>query len=206
MTHTEDQKKNDEDQPPGIIEDGEHREQRDGRGEYPFGFVPENGIDDMAAVELPHGKEVKGRNEKAYPACVRKGMEYEIEAFWYFPDEYFLEYLEKQGIAKLEEGHILDDELNRRELDAEHNERQGYDETREGPGNADIEKGILVDYDPFHLDDGAEGAERRQGKGDKIGEGRRDAVSPAHKVVTHLMGEKNGHNGKTIGAASYEPC
>jgi len=76
--------------------------------------------------------------------------------------------------------------------------------TGQRPCDADIEERHLVDHNAFHLDDCAECAERRERKGNEIGERRRDAVPPAHKIVPHLMGEQYRHNGDTVQGSSYK--
>jgi hypothetical protein len=72
----------------------------------------------------------------------------------------------------------------------------------QGAGDTDVKKRLLVDNDPFHLDDCSEGAERREGQRNKIRKGCGNTIFPAHTIMSHLMGEKDSHDGCAIGSPS----
>jgi len=70
--------------------------------------------------------------------------------------------------------------------------------------NADIEKGPFVRDEALHLDDRAEGTERREREGDEVRKGGRYAVMPAREVVAHLVREEYGHEREAVCEALYE--
>jgi hypothetical protein len=92
--------------------------------------------------------------------------------------------------------------LYARHFYAKYNERNGDDEARQRAGNADVKKCLLVDNNSLHLDNSPECSERGKGKRDKVWEGCRDTIFPAHKVVAHFVGKENRHNGSAIGSSS----
>jgi hypothetical protein len=206
MAHSEDDEEDDKSQPSGVIEYSENGHEENDCPKDPAALPAKKGIYDMTTVQLSDGDKIEGRDEKADPARISGRMKDHVVTGRNPAEHEPLEDLKQERITELYEAHPFGDPLYGGKFNPENNEWHRHEESAQGTGNADIEKGILIDDDTFHLDDGAEGSERREGERDEIGERSRNAITSAREVVPHLMGQKNGHDGTAVYGPSNEIC
>ncbi len=81
VPETEDNDKDQQKKPSGIVDDGDEGHDPDGHEEDCPALPSKKGIGDVASVKLSNGKKVKGGDEKANPSCISDGMEQNIVSF-----------------------------------------------------------------------------------------------------------------------------
>jgi hypothetical protein len=171
----------------------------------------------VAAVELPEGDEVQGRDEEAYPGREGDRMLEDRRAGRQPAQRELLEAprhdvvagvdevrreprgprdpvsQERQGAHARQLEHGVADGTHLRVRDAPRVERQRHDEPRERPGGPDVEHGSAARQRRPYPDHGAEGPDGPEGQRDEERERGVHAVGAREQVVAHLVAEQDAY-------------
>ncbi len=109
----------------------------------------------------------------------------------------------EKRIAKPEIEHFFGYKLNARHFYTKDDERNKTIKPDKGPAMP-ISKVLFVYDNALHLDNCTKESQKEEGQRNEVRKSCGHTIFPTHKVVIHLMSEKNGHNRGTIGYPTYK--
>ena len=159
----------------------------------------EHGVRNVAAVELPDGKQVERGGEHPEPRCEGHRMHVDrVAVRWRSPAQP-RDGLKQQRFAKLHEVRAGRQRRHSGEAHTEQQQRNSDHEAGDRPGNADVEELALARNRLTDANERAEGAEQQLGRRrQEIGKRGVDAVVPARVIVAELVRAEDGQRGCAV--------
>ena len=168
-------------------------------------FAPEDGVGDVAAVELADGKEVQRCGQQAKPGGKCHRVQVHRVAFGRRAPDQPGDCFEEQRLTEFEEaGGVGRQRRHAGETQADQQHGNGDDEPGDRPGNTDVEQLALACDRSSDANKCAERASQGQRRRQKVGERRIDPVDSTGEIVAELVRPKNGKDGPAVPKAVQE--
>ena len=165
--------------------------------------LAQQGIDDVAAVELADGQQVEAGQKQAEPTREAHRPEGQSHAFGGGAEKQPRQPLQEEGIAQQHApvgvgvGNVV------RAIEAEDQHRQGHDEAGQGSRDAHVEQRATMGERALDPDERAQRSDQA-GERNEEGERRLDAVVEAGEVVAELVGEHDAQHPDDEPGAAHE--
>ena len=172
---------------------GEQNPQRDQRGNenirQQLDALADDGIENVAAIQLPDRQQIQSRRQQSGPGGPRQRMQREIVPGDAGKNDGF----EKSKEERRPEDHVAlqcDSGNDFRERQADEERREQREETRQRPGDSDVEDRALAGDLRTDLDESAERSDQRWGR-QKERQRHVDVIVFCRKEVAHLVAHQN---------------
>lgn len=151
----------------------------------------EERVGDVAAVELPGGKQVEGRDEKTDPPGKRHGVQHDVVPVRDGADHEVRRRAEQNRFPERDSRGDPGGLANGRQLEPDEEDGDCHDGARDRPGGTDVHQGVPVGNGRLDLDEGAERPDERRGR-DEVRGRHIDAVMPGGRIMSQLVDPEDG--------------